>query len=105
INLFGETIRDNIGQLDDRDPQKVIGAAKLAGIHDTIMRLPEGYDTPVPNGGSVFSRGFRQRLGLARAFFGDPRVVVLDEPNASLDYVGDSVLLAGIYTRKRTNTA
>jgi PrtD family type I secretion system ABC transporter len=104
INLFGETIRDNIGRLDDRDPQKVIGAAKLAGIHDTIMRLPEGYDTPVPNGGSVFSRGFRQRLGLARAFFGDPRVVVLDEPNASLDYVGESVLLDAIEQMKIANT-
>jgi ATP-binding cassette subfamily C protein len=104
INLFGETIRDNIGRLDDRDPQKVIGAAKLAGIHDTIMRLPEGYDTPVPNGGFVFSRGFRQRLGLARAFFGDPRVVVLDEPNASLDYVGERVLLDAIEQMKIANT-
>jgi ATP-binding cassette subfamily C protein len=104
INLFGETIRDNIGRLDDRDPQKVIGAAKLAGIHDTIVRLPEGYDTPVPNGGFVFSRGFRQRLGLARAFFGDPRVVVLDEPNASLDYVGERVLLDAIEQMKIANT-
>lgn len=104
INLFGETIRDNIGRLDDRDHQKVIAAAKLAGIHDTIKRLPEGYDTPVPNGGFVFSRGFRQRLGLARAFFGDPRVVVLDEPNASLDYVGERVLLDAIEQMKITNT-
>ena len=104
INLFGETIRDNIGRLDDRDHQKVIAAAKLAGIHDTIKRLPEGYDTPVPSGGFVFSRGFRQRLGLARAFFGDPRVVVLDEPNASLDYVGERVLLDAIEQMKITNT-
>jgi ATP-binding cassette subfamily C protein len=104
INLFGETIRDNIGRLDDRDHQKVIAAAKLAGIHDTIKRLPEGYDTPVPSGGFVFSRGFRQRLGLARAFFGDPRVVVLDEPNASLDYVGERVLLDAIEQMKIANT-
>ncbi len=104
INLFGETIRDNIGRLDDCDLQKVIGAAKLAGIHDTIMRLPEGYDTPVPSGGFVFSRGFRQRLGLARAFFGDPRVIVLDEPNASLDYVGERVLLDAIERMKAANT-
>ena len=104
INLFGETIRDNIGRLDDRDLQKVIGAAKLAGIHDTIMGLPEGYDAPVPSGGFVFSRGFRQRLGLARAFFGDPRVVVLDEPNASLDYVGERVLLDAIERMKAANT-
>jgi PrtD family type I secretion system ABC transporter len=104
INLFGETIRDNIGRLDDPDLQKVIEAAKLAGIHDTIMRLPEGYDTPVPNGGFGFSRGFRQRLGLARAFFGDPRLVVLDEPNASLDYVGERVLLDAIEQMKIANT-
>jgi PrtD family type I secretion system ABC transporter len=104
INLFGETIKDNIGRLDDPDLQKVIEAAKLAGIHDTIMRLPEGYDTPVPNGGSAFSRGFRQRLGLARAFFGDPRLVVLDEPNASLDYVGERVLLDAIEQMKIANT-
>jgi ATP-binding cassette subfamily C protein len=104
INLFGETIKDNIGRLDDPDLQKVIEAAKLAGIHDTIMRLPEGYDTPVPNGGFGFSRGFRQRLGLARAFFGDPRLVVLDEPNASLDYVGERVLLDAIEQMKIANS-
>jgi PrtD family type I secretion system ABC transporter len=104
INLFGETIRDNIGRLDDPDLQKVIEAEKLAGIHDTIMRLPEGYETPVPNGGFGFSRGFRQRLGLARAFFGDPRLVVLDEPNASLDYVGERVLLDAIEQMKIANS-
>ncbi|HWX06733.1 MAG TPA: type I secretion system permease/ATPase [Bradyrhizobium sp.] len=104
INLFGETIRDNIGRLDDPDVQKVVEAAKLAGIHNTIMRLPEGYDTPVPNGGFGFSRGFRQRLGLARAFFGDPRLVVLDEPNASLDYVGERVLLDAIEQMKIANS-
>jgi PrtD family type I secretion system ABC transporter len=104
INLFGETIRDNIGRLDDPDLLKVIEAAKLAGIHDTIMRLPGGYDTPVPNAGFGFSRGFRQRLGLARAFFGDPRLVVLDEPNASLDYVGERVLLDAIEQMKIANT-
>jgi ATP-binding cassette subfamily C protein len=104
INLFGETIKDSIGRLDDPDLQKIIEAAKLAGIHDTIMRLPQGYDTPVPNGGFAFSRGFRQRLGLARAFFGDPRLVVLDEPNASLDYVGERVLLDAIEQMKIANT-
>jgi len=104
INLFGETIRDNIGRLDDSDLQRVIEAAKIAGIHDTIERLPKGYDTPVPNGGFGFSRGFRQRLGLARAFFGDPRLVVLDEPNASLDYVGERVLLDAIEQMKIANS-
>ena len=103
INLFGETIRDIIARLDDADPQKVIEAAKLAGIHETIMRMPQAYDTVVPSGGSAFSRGYRQRLGLARAFFGNPRLVVLDEPNASLDYAGERVLVDAIEQMKIAN--
>lgn len=103
INLFGDTIKDIIGQLDDTDPQKIIAAAKLAGIHETIMRMPQAYDTVVPDGGSLFSRGFRQRLGLARAFFGTPRLVVLDEPNASLDYAGERVLVDAIEQMKNAN--
>jgi ATP-binding cassette subfamily C protein len=96
INLFGETVKDIIARLDNSDPRKIVAAAKLAGIHDTIMRLPQGYDTVTPNGGLIFSRGCRQRLGLARAFYGDPRLVVLDEPNASLDYIGERVLFDAI---------
>jgi ATP-binding cassette subfamily C protein len=103
INLFGETIKDTIARLDDTDPRKIVAAAKLAGIHDTIMRLPQGYDTVTPNGGLVFSRGYRQRLGLARAFFGDPRLIVLDEPNASLDYVGERALFGAIEQLKTAN--
>jgi ABC-type protease/lipase transport system fused ATPase/permease subunit len=103
IDLFGETIKDVIARLDDADPQKVIEAAKLAGIHETIMRMPQAYDSIVPNGGLVFSRGYRQRLGLARAFFGDPRLVVLDEPNASLDYAGERVLVDAIEQMKIAN--
>jgi PrtD family type I secretion system ABC transporter len=103
IDLFGETIKDIIGRLDDTDPQKIVAAAKLAGIHDTIIRLPQGYDTVTPNGGLVFSRGCRQRLGLARAFYGDPRLIVLDEPNASLDYVGERVLFDAIEQLKTAN--
>jgi ATP-binding cassette subfamily C protein len=103
INLFGETIKDVIAGLDDSDPQKIIAAAKLAGIHDTIVRLPQGYDTVIPSGGCAFSRGYRQRLGLARAFFDDPRLVVLDEPNASLDYVGERLLFDAIEQLKKAS--
>jgi ATP-binding cassette subfamily C protein len=104
INLFGETIKDNIGRLDDTHPARLVEAARLAGIHESIMRMPEAYDTAVPNGGLGFSRGYRQRLGLARAFFGAPRLVVLDEPNASLDYVGEHILLDAIEQMKIANT-
>lgn len=103
INLFGETINDIIARLDDADRRKVVEAAKLVGIHDAIMRLPQGYDTVIPSGGLSFSRGYRQRLGLARAFFGNPRLVVLDEPNASLDYAGEQVLLDAIKQMKIAN--
>lgn len=72
INLFGDTIKDIIGRLDDTDPQKIIDAAKLAGIHETIMNMPQAYDTVIPDGGLLFSRGYRQRLGLARAFLAIP---------------------------------
>ena len=98
--MFGETVKDIIARLDDFDLRKIIAAAKLAGIHESIMQLPQGYDTVTPNGGLGFSRGYRQRLGLARAFFGDPRLVVLDEPNASLDYIGERVLFDAIEQMK-----
>jgi PrtD family type I secretion system ABC transporter len=103
INLFGETVKDIIARLDDADPRKIIAAAKLAGIHESVMQLPQGYDTVAPNGGAAFSRGYRQRLGLARAFFGDPSLIVLDEPNASLDYVGERVLFDAIEQMKSAN--
>jgi ATP-binding cassette subfamily C protein len=68
------------------------------------MRLPQSYDTVVLDGGANLSRGFRQRLGLARAFFGDPQLVVLDEPNASLDHYGEGVLFEAIERMKAANT-
>jgi PrtD family type I secretion system ABC transporter len=104
IDLFGETIKDIIARLDDADLQMVIEAAKLAGLHETIIRLPQAYDTVIAGGSVNLSRGFRQRLGLARAFFGDPHLVVLDEPNASLDHLGECVLFEAIERMKAANT-
>jgi ABC-type protease/lipase transport system fused ATPase/permease subunit len=105
INLIGETIKDIIARLDDgADHQKIIEAAKLSGLHETIMQLPQAYDTSVFNAECALSRGCRQRLGLARAFFGDPRLVVLDEPNASLDYLSEHALFEAIEQLKASNT-
>jgi ATP-binding cassette subfamily C protein len=104
IDLFGETVKDIIARLDGADLQKVIDAAKLTGLHEMISRLPQAYDTVVVGGGANLSRGFRQHLGLARAFFGDPHLVVLDEPNASLDYLGERVLFEAIERMKAANT-
>jgi PrtD family type I secretion system ABC transporter len=104
IDLFGDTIKEIIARLDPADPGKVIEAARLTGLHDMIMRQPAAYDTVVTGGGINLSRGFRQHLGLARAFFGDPHLVVLDEPNASLDYVGERMLFDAIERVKARNT-
>jgi PrtD family type I secretion system ABC transporter len=104
IDLFGETIKDIIARLDSADLEKVIAAAKLTGLHEMIMRLPDAYDTVVGGRGGNLSRGFRQHLGLARAFYGDPHLVVLDEPNASLDYLGERMLFDAIERMKAANT-
>ena len=104
IDLFGETVKDIIARLDGADLQKVIAAAKLTGLHEPILRLPQAYDTIVAGGGASLSRGFRQRLGLARAFYGDPHLVVLDEPNASLDSLGERMLFDAIEEMKAANT-
>ena len=104
IDLFGETVKDVIARLGGGDLQKVIAAAKLTGLHEPILGLPQAYDTVVMGAGTSLSRGFRQRLGLARAFYGDPHLVVLDEPNASLDSQGERMLLDAIAELKAANT-
>jgi ATP-binding cassette subfamily C exporter for protease/lipase/ATP-binding cassette subfamily C protein EexD len=101
IEFFDGTVAENIARLGDVNPEKVVEAAQLIGMHETILSFPKGYDTPLGETGFNLSGGQRQRLAIARAVYNNPKFIVMDEPNANLDEIGESVLAQAVSTLKK----
>jgi ATP-binding cassette, subfamily C, bacterial exporter for protease/lipase len=100
IELFEGSIAENICRFREVEAERVIEAAKCAGLHEMILRFPKGYDTSIGEAGSLLSGGQRQRIGLARAIYGDPAILVLDEPNSNLDDAGEAALVKSVVELK-----
>ncbi len=104
VELFDGTVRENIARMGEGDADAVYVAAKITGIHEDILALPHGYDTEIGTAGMALSGGQRQRIAFARAVYGEPRLVVLDEPNSNLDIVGEKALVEALEQLKKRRT-
>ena len=100
VELFDGTVGENIARFGELDSEQIVQAARDAGVHEMILQLPDGYDTVIGQSGGVLSGGQRQRIGLARALYGTPAIVVLDEPNSNLDDQGNAALQQAVRTLK-----